>query len=437
MKYSSLICFLFLTAPVWAQPTLPDELRALIGQANTHFPRLKEQQALIQAGELRTDIARTALQPVVSANASYQYINPVPKANLPVNGRDVSVQFQPNHNGNASLNVAVPIYDWGRTRANVARAQDDVQLAKDNLELTRFNLAYQVAGVYYGIGFLQRSLAVQDSVIKTATGNIQVIANRLRNGDALQFDVLTQQVRLETAKNRKIDIQNQLDRQRALLTYLTGVPTAAQTIGEAARRFDGFGALPATDQTDALAQTAQGANRELVLVLDRVRQAEADIRSTQLAARPSLSFSGAAGYRNGYLPEINRLRFNEVAGVNLSVPLYAGKRYKLQEQAAQVNLTASRYAVETANAQLRQNIEQTLADMRANAARLQNLSTAVAQADKALALAQTRLRNGVITPVELQAAETGVEEARLAQLSFQYQLLLNQLELKRLLGENL
>lgn len=102
-----------------------------------------------------------------------------------------------------------------------------------------------------------------------------------------------------------------------------------------------------------------------------------------------------------------------------------------------MTLNASRYAVENTSAQLRQSIAQVNADIRSNQTRLANLETQVEQARKALQIANTRLRNGVITNVELQSAETGVEEAELGRLNFQYQLMLNQLELKRLLGENL
>ena len=66
---------------------------------------------------------------------------------------------------------------------------------------------------------------MQDSVIQTAGANVQLLVTRLQNGDALQYDVLTQQVRVKTAQNRKIEIQNQLERQLANLTYLTGNPT--------------------------------------------------------------------------------------------------------------------------------------------------------------------------------------------------------------------
>lgn len=412
--------------------TLPDELRTLIQQANANFPQLKQQQEQIKAGDIRTDIVRTALKPSVSGNASYLYVDPVSKATIPINGRDAVVQFQPNHNLNANVAAGQTIYDWGRTGAAIRQAQDNVQLLKRSLDITQQNLGYQVAAAYYGVGFLQKSITVQDSVIKTAGANVKILADRLKNGDALLFDVLTQEVRVKTAVNAKIDQQNQLDRQLALLTYLTG--NGNPITGPIAVQFD-TAVQPFT--VDAQLQTALTGNRDVLLAQDRVRSAETEIQINNLLSRPSLTANASAGFKNGYLPNINSPRANLTAGVSLSVPIYSGNRYKLQNQAAQLNLNASRYAVETANAQLRQSLAQLDADIRSNQARLQNLETQVAQSRKALEIANVRLRNGVITPVELESAETGVEQAELGRLNFQYQLLLNQLELKRLLGESL
>lgn len=430
------ILALFITsaglAQIPAPAPLPDDLRALLQQANTYFPQLKQQQEQINAGRLQSDIIHTALLPNLTGNASYLYVNPVPQAVFPINGRDVNLQFQPHHNLNANLSVNQSVYDFGRTRANMQRAQDNVQILQRNLETTRHNLAYQVAAAYYGIGFLQRSLIVQDSVIKTAASNVQVLVNRLKNGDALQYDVLTQQVRLKVAINRKIDQQNQLEHQAALLTYLTGA--ANPVIGPGALNFDT--SIQAFN-VDTQLQNAATTNFDILSAQDRVRLAQTDIQIDQLSGRPNLGFTGSAGYKNGYVPDVNNLRFNVAAGVALSVPIYAGKRYQLQNRVAQINLNASRYGVESANAQLRQNLTQLNADIRSNQTRLQNLETQVLQARKALDIANARLRNGVITNVELESAETGVEEAELGRLLFQYQLLLNQLELNRLTGEPL
>ena len=99
--------------------------------------------------------------------------------------------------------------------------------------------------------------------------------------------------------------------------------------------------------------------------------------------------------------------------------------FRKRNQAAQLTLNAKRYAVENAKSQLRQSIALLNADIRSNQTRLANLDTQVQQSRKALQIANACLRNGVITNVELQSAETGVKEAELGRLKFQYQLLLN------------
>lgn len=420
--------------PAHSGLALPDDLRALIQQANGYYPALKQQQEQINAGELQADIAQTALKPSVTGNASYQYLTPVAKATLPVGGQDRVVQFQPNHNVNAYLGVGQTIYDWGRTKTAIERARDNTQLLKRTLDLTQHNLGYQVAAAYYGVGFVRKAISVQDSVIKTAAANVKILSGRLQNGDALEYDVISQQVRLKTAVSSKIELQNQLERQVAVLTFLTGNPNpevgpGALAISSPVSLYD----LSTLTTGDEAIPTAT--NKEVLLAQDRVRQAQTEVQANELLNKPSLSFNGSAGFRNGYLPNINDPRFNIAAGVSLSVPIYQGRRGALQVQAARITASASKYGVTQANAQLRQSLALLNADIRSNQSRLDNLETQVLQARKALQIATARLKNGIITTVELESAEVGVEQAELGRLNFQYQLTLNYLEMKRLLGE--
>ena len=362
---------------------LSDDLRALLQQANTNYPTLKQQQQQIQAGEVRVDIARTSMRPNVTLNGNYTYITPVPQFAIPINGQEVVAKLAPNNSVNTNVAFGQTIYDFGRTDAAVRQAVDNVQLLRRNFELTQQTLAYQVAAAYYGIGFLQRSLIVQDSVIRTAGANVKLLATRLQNGDALEYDVLTQAVRVKTAQNRKIEIQNQLERQLALLTYLTG--NLQPDVSRALEQFQ-LGAQSAPISLFDLEgqfQAAATGNKTVLLAQDQVRSAETDVLVNQRAGQPSLTFNGNAGFKNGYPLQVEQLRANTALGVNFVAPLYAGKRYRLQNQAAQLNLNASRYAVENANAQLRQSIAQLNADIRSNQTRLANLETQVQQSQKA------------------------------------------------------
>ena len=56
------------------------------------------------------------------------------------------------------------------------------------------------------------------------------------------------------------------------------------------------------------------------------------------------------------------------------------------------------------------------------------------QAEYSLKLAKNRLVNGVSTPLEIQSAETGLEEAKFNLLQYDFQALLAKLEISRLSG---
>jgi len=244
--------------------------------------------------------------------------------------------------------------------------------------------------------------------------------------------LLNQQVRIETTRNRKVDLQNQLARQKILLAYLTGAEAPAVD----AAAVDFKTAMTALT-TDGLYQQAQNSNLELAIANDRMRAAQADLVVAEHANRPVVSLTGAAGFRNGYLPEIAAPRFNVAAGVGISAPIYSGKRFTLQRQSAQIAYESGQQNLASVQAALQRDLATVLADMESNRQRLQNLQTQTRQADKALELARTRYRYGTLTFPELDTAQTAVEEVQLSRLSIEYSLLLNALEIKRLTGEEL
>ncbi len=422
------LLLLFSAANILAQET-PAALRALVEQANANFPRLKEAEALLRGNQLRVEVAKTALQPYATADFQYRYINPVAKASFPTPDGPREVQFTPYSNFDLKAQGSLTVYDFGKTDASIHRAEEDVRNAQHNLELNKHNLAYQVAQIYYGVAYLQRSISVQDSVLGSLNQVLTQTDFRYKNGDALELDLLNQQVRIETTHNRKVDLQNQLAKQKILLAYLIGAEAPAVD----AAAVD-FSTATTALTTDGLYQQAQNSNLELAIANDRMRAAQADLVVAEHANRPVVSLTGAAGFKNGYLPEIAVPKFNIAAGVGISAPIYSGKRFTLQKQSAQISYEAGQQNLAYVQTTLQRDIANVLADMESNRQRLQNLQTQTRQANKALEIARTRYQYGTLTFPELDTAQTNVEEVQLSRLNIEYSLLLNALEIKRLTG---
>ena len=403
------------------------ELKGLINNSFTYFPRFSELNQAVTVSQQRAELAALNTKPTISAVGTYEYIAPVAKIPFPDgNGNTKEFQLQPNHNVNTGFSIGEPIFDFGRTRLAIERARLDVQQAKNNIEYNKAQLAAQVANVYYTIIYLNQSISVQDSVIAVLSLNRKQAEDKFKNGDALKLDVLTIQNNIDIEQNRKADLQNQLAKQYNLLQYATG-----QTGTPAINSFE-FGRL-ITDSVTAL-QAAQTNNYDYIIAQQRIRQSEADVEISRLTNKPTISLNGGTGFRNGFQPDIAQFKFNYSIGVGISVPIYTGGKDKKQTQIAQSLVKQNQLALQSLDNQYSRDIKQALADVQTNNERLRTTQDQIAIAKEALRVAQSRFTNGISTNIELLNANTNLQRVELAQIQYQYQLTLAQIELARLTG---
>ncbi|MCK7557429.1 TolC family protein [Chitinophaga sedimenti] len=79
-------------------------------------------------------------------------------------------------------------------------------------------------------------------------------------------------------------------------------------------------------------------------------------------------------------------------------------------------------------------VAQQNSDIQTSREKLQTADVLLRQADRAVQLAQSRYKNGVITYLDLQNAQTSLLEAQLSKIQYQYQLSISSLELLHLNG---
>lgn len=418
-----LITFSFFAAD--AQQANP-ELQSLIKQSFNYFPRFRELEEGVKANEQRVGLAATGRNPVITGDASYTYVNPVARVSFPINGENKELQFQPNHNFNTTLSIAYPVIDFGKTKLNVEKAKEELLLSKQNIEFTKAQLASQVTSIYYSIIYLQKAITVQDSVIAVLEANRQQVETRYKNGDALQLDVITMQNNIDIEQNRKVDLQNSLDKQRNLLSYATGSDKLP-----AGRDFD---FIQLAQNTDAALESARHNNYDYIIARERVKLAEAGTAIVRKGTAPSINLIGNTGFKNGFQPEIMQYRYNYAAGVGVSIPIYDGGRQRRQVKLAESETRQQELGIETLDNQYRKDIEQALSDIRSNQERLQHTEGQISAAREALRIAQSRFKNGISTNVELLNANTNLQKVELARIQYEYQLTTANAELARLMG---
>jgi outer membrane protein len=407
-----------------AQVQVNNELKSLINQSFGYFPKVKEAENTISTAQEKLEIAQTNL-PTVDGTVSYKYVQPKITLPLQINGETKDFLFFPEHNVDANIGINYTLFDFGRLRADVDRAKTDLRYAQHNVDYVKSQLANQVANIYYNIIYFQRGIAIEDTVLSYLNENRRIIQSQLENGTALKIDLLNVQASIDQEQNRKVELQDRLQKQINLLQYATGDTTAN---GES---FDFDVVLK---DALALASEAQKNNLEYVLARDKVQQAEGDLAIIKTNNKPYVGIGGNAGFKNGYVPDVTQIRFNYAAGVTLHVPIYDAGKTKRETKLQETIIKQNQLAIQSLDNEYNKDIVQALTDINSNLQSIKNTEGQIEEARAAEQLASSRFINGVGTNLEITNASTNRSRAEFTRLQYQYQLCLAKVELARLLG---
>ncbi|WP_162946461.1 TolC family protein [Chitinophaga barathri] len=419
MKKIFLIILTISTVKASAQQA-PEDLRSMVKHSFDHFSEIKAMETQQRIAADRTVMAKANRLPEVNGVASYTHLYPVPKIALP--GSDFAFQPVPAENVNAGVEARQLLLDFGKSGSQIKQSRAQASLLGTQTAEAREKLAYQVADVYLAIAFLQDNINVQDANIKLLEETEKMVENKLKHGDAIDLDLLNTRVKLETYRNRKVDFQNSLQKQLANLEYLTGEPLK-DTI-----RSNFSWPVP------SLQDVSFEGNSAVKTAVEKERVAEVGVELAKSQYKPSLFAEAGTGYKNGFLPDVTTPKFNYNAGVSLSVPIFHGKKLRTQEHIAATEVEVAKWNTQGIKDNIKKEAAQQQSDIAASRERLQTAETLLQQANRALMLAQSRYKNGVITYLDLQNAQTSLLEAEISKIQYQYQLSVSSLALLQLNG---
>jgi outer membrane protein len=372
--------------------------------------------------------SRTGFLPQITGTATYTRIDPVVK--LPFGGE--TLQLAPNNNYDAHITAQYLLLDFGKSDATVKVAESQVQTARDNVNVTRRDLAFNAAQVYYNILFMRESIRVQDAQIASLQAHRNEMQKRVEGGVSTKFDVTTTDVRITQALNTKIDLQNQLRNQQVQLARLLHKPSTADVPVKGQLAFQ-----PQSVDLNAELAKATENRPEIKLARDAETTANLQARLIERSNMPSLGIGAQVGAKNGYLPNLNQIRPNTVGVVQLSVPIYDGNKNKNQRVEAQATARSAVARTQDTQEQVRADVRQAVNNMEFSQARYDNSLQQIAQASDALTRAQGRYRYGVGQNLDVLDAETQLAQARLARAQAMYNYTLGQYQLKRATGEQI
>jgi len=433
--FMHIFLFLFITGIAFSQTNSSDSLSVdqAVHMVLENNPAIQNAIHSIDASKARVEESKSSLYPEAGISLNYTRLGPVASISFPGFG---NFDLFPADNFDEHIGVSATIFDFDKRQKNIDLALTKVQSFNDRLELVKQGLAYRTIQTFYTILFLKRSIAVQDEAINTLKEHLDITKKKVEAGTATNFDVLTTNVRVSSAEEEKINLQNSLANAEITLKQLIGLPQHAKV-----EPSGDFTEAPAEYNIDSLVSAAMQNRFEIKAANDEIATEQAQDNVVSAIYNPTVSVAAAYGVKNGYVPDLTAWHGNYVAAVQVEVPLsgvipyFGGYREQSMHEETSANIKAAESYKSDVILQIRSDVQKGVADLRSSIDRFNTTDAAVHQAESALDLAKIRYEAGTVTNLDLLDAETSLAQAKLMRLEALYKYVIGRYELLQAVGE--
>jgi len=371
------------------------ELDALMARVDLSNQTLRAAEARFRQSRALADQARAALFPALSANAS------ATRSKSPSLSNQPSFAVGAVNNYNVALNTSWELDVWGRVRRSVEAGEASWQASAADLEAARLSAYAALAQNYFALRVADATRQVLEDTVAAYARTLELTRNRYAAGVVARVDVVQAEVQWKSARAQLVDVGVERAQLEHAIALLVGEAPAAFSI-ERAPFAASMPAIPVGLPSELLERRPDIAAAER-----NAAAANARIGVAQAAFFPTITLSGAAGFRSTDSANLftTPSRFWSLGGALAQAVFDGGLREAQKQQAIAVydeDAATYRQTVLTAF----QEVEDNLAALRIleEEARLQD--EVVQAARHALELTTNQYQAGIVSYLNVISAQT-------------------------------
>lgn len=430
LKYALITTVIIITSGFLAQGQNSRDslsLNSIISIVLQNHPSVNSALEAINSAEAGIGLAKSGYYPNIDASASYARIGPVQELSFPGSG---TFKLYPADNYTANLNYNQTISDFGKTSRNVALASETRNLNQQSLEQVKQKLAYSTTLIYYSFVYLQEAIAINQKKLKTFQEHLDFIEKKRETGSATQYEILSTKVKISTIESTIIDLQTSLKNQNTELNELMGQAGNVQikVKEELAVKLPGM-------PVDSLLPYAFEHRDEIKIAREKTTLNELKYKLVKTHDLPSLNVHVSAGGKNGYIPDLNIVKANFVAALELKIPIFDGTKSKFNLSQARSAIKITEFETELTKRTITTDVLETQENIKSSLKKIEHSNLQLSQSQEAFQLAQANFKAGVITNLDLLDAATAISESSLLLLKSRIDYITNVFKLKVSIGD--
>lgn len=392
-------------------------------------PILRQAAGKIEIAHSEIGKAKSNRYPKLMVEGSFTYVDPISKVNLPIGEQPIELPLFPNDNWNVYTGLEYVLYDFGRTSEAINISKIQKLISEEGMEAAQKKVTYAATELFYTILFSERAIKVQDKLITSLQRNLKRINGLITNGLATNFDRVNTKVRITTAQNKKVSLNNSLNHLKHKLAELMGADTSKPDFQLFIKGDFELGPLNiGNNELDNSHRNDLSIAKHIDSIL---------LSGQKLANKanfPFITIGGSTGFHNGYMPDLDDLRFNYAAFAKVTLPIFQGFKAKHERQIARIRYNNNKWHIKEVEVKVHAEFEAAKESLQNAYEQLDNNKILIHQAEIAVDQARKKYENQLITNLDLLDTEVVLAGAELSLLESKYKCIIAQYKIKQTMG---
>lgn len=406
------------------QITLDQALEIALSESNT----IKIADMTVEKTGYAQKGSYAALYPNISASGSYQRTLLKQVMVMDMGGQPMEIKVGRDNNINTSASASMPIIN-AQLWESLKLSGMDVELAVEQARSSRIGMIKQVKQSFYAVLLAQKSYDVVSQVYENAKKNYEKTEQRFNVGKASEVERLRAQVTMMNAEPNVSSAANAVLLATWQLKAVMGIDlnTDIEVIGD-------LNDYTNTMLTPFVSEDDLSSNSTLLQLGIQDRMLESTIRMQKrqylptLAASINYNYSAMGDDKLSWFP-------SSTAAISLNIPIFDGfqKHFNIKQSKVSRNMLALQR--EDTERNLRIAIRNYNDQMTLCVKNYQAANATVEIAQKSYEISEKMYEVGKATLVELNDAQTSLQQAQLTQAQAIYNFMVAKASLDELIGK--
>lgn len=418
-------------------------LQDCLDYAIEHNIQVQKNRISEERGEVALWQDKGALFPSLTFNTNHNVgYRPFTEVISIVQGDQVtSTRSNVTYQGSYGLNANVTLWNGGINYKNIKAQELQNRISALTTEQSELTIQEQIAQLYVQIMYTKEAKRVNEQLLTTAQSQYDRGVEMMKQGQLAQADVVQLEAQLNSANYSVVNSGTQLANYKRQLKALLELDLNTA--------FDVAGNIPTDEQVLAVVPSAQEAYAKALETRPEIKSAELSIEAADMqlniakrgylptiGASASLGSSHSTSSKNGWGEQM-KTNLNMSAGINLSVPIFDGRRNASNVKTAKLQQLNSKLDLQDRRNALSSTIEQYWLNANNGQQNYIAAKSRVKSQEASYELLNEQFQHGLKNTVDVLQGRDNVISAEQDMLQSKYMALLNMQLLKFYTGEKI